>query len=720
MCCLASPAVALFASAQTPPPAEAAVRIVDTSAATLRLSRLSGDLVGLRWKDPSLELILEPRLGENFRILIPRPGYQADYFYSRDQKVSRIESEPDGVLCVYNSLRNSREALPIQVRYHIRVQGGQVLFSIQVDNPTNRKLAEVMYGIVGGQKGIGSRLDTESLVPGANSNAGAKLFTRFGGGGYGGGNLGIRYDAAAFTYPGRMSMGWMDVWNPKLNEGYYYADQDPDTRLSMMEVELRPFSKSASVEDVWPSDAEAQGEPVGLTMGWVDMPYAGKGTFSAGPVALQVHTGDWHTASNLYRSWFDQHFDVKRAPDWLRKENAWQSVILANSEDVVVHRFDELPKLAADAKKYGITTFEILGWDIGGIDRGYPQYTPDPRLGTPAEFKKALADLRAIGVHPLIFSNVQVADTATPIFRDSLKKYTADGLWAPDWRMNGWGEGTISARAGFTNSNMTTVSPSHPAFREYLMKQYLQLVRDGAEGFQFDKGGGVVNMDFNPTLTVSPDKSLVAGVLQTYREVLLKGKAIDPNLAIAAEMLYDRAFPYIDVSYMRMGGIDMNPALRYTFPEWTGTIFGESPGDFGPMNNGMRYGLVWDLAPRHYNDSVDEKLTQPLAKYVSELMAIRKRYEGLLFLGRFNDTLGATVTGGQWIRYSVFTSSTPNDGKRACVVVNFGDTPEDAELRLDGEVGEVTIARPGKAEEKATLPLKVIIPPHRLVVVVKQ
>ncbi|HEV2576338.1 MAG TPA: DUF6259 domain-containing protein [Acidobacteriaceae bacterium] len=701
----------------------AQVRTVETPAVTIRLAERTCDLVGLKWKSPELEVIGEPRLGENFRILVPQEHYQANYFYSREQQVSHIETTNDGAVCTYDELKNSRETLPIGVTYRIQVVGGQVQFSIEVRNPTERKLAEVMYGIVGGQKGIGSRLDTESLVPGANGNAGAKLFTRFGGGGYGGGNLGIRYDAGAFTYPGRMSMGWMDVWNPKLGVGYYYANQDPDTRLSLMEVELRPFSKSASVEDVWPSEEEAQGEPRGLTIGWVDMPYAGKGTFKAGPVALEAHTGDWHTASGLYRAWFDQHFTVKRAdrnPDWLRKENAWQSVILSNSEDVVVHRFDELPKMAADAKKYGITTFEILGWDIGGIDRGYPQYTPDPRMGSPEEFYKALREMRAMGVHPLIFSNIQVADTATPIFRDRLKQYAVDGRWAPDWRMNGWGEGTISARAGFTNSNMTTLSPSHPEFREYLMNQYLQLVREGAEGFQFDKGGGIVNMDFNPTVPASPDKSLVDGVLGTYAEVLRKGREIDPNLAIASEMLYDRAFPYLDVSYMRMGGIDMDPALRYTFPEWTGTIFGESPGDFGPMNNGMRYGLVWDLAPRHYNDSVDEKLTQPLAKYVSELIDIRKRYEELLFFGRFNDTMGATVTGGTWIRYSTFTTFTPNDGKRACVVVNFGDTPEQAAVALDGESGEVTIARPGEAETTAQLPVKLEIPPHRLVVVVKQ
>jgi hypothetical protein len=703
------------------PAAWAQVRTVELPAATLRLSEQTGDLVGLHWKNPDLELIAEPRLGENFRILVPQDGYQGNYFLSHEQKVSKIETAPDGVVCTYDSLHNDRETLPIKVRYRIQLAGEQVLFSIEVDNPTDRKLAEVMYGIIGGQKGITNRLDTESMIPGANTNVGAGLFSRFHGGGYGGGNLGIRYDAAALSYPGNIAMGWMDVYNRKAGIGYYYADQDPETRLTLLELEMRPFGKSAVLGDTWPTPEEASGEPIGITMGWVDMPYLSRGTFKGGPAALQVHTGDWHTASGIYRSWFDQYFKIQRPKSWLRQENAWQSIILSNSEDVVVHRFSELPKLAADAKKYGITTFEILGWDMGGIDRGYPQYQPNPRLGTPEEFKQALAEMHAMGVHPLIFSNIQFADTATPIYKSLLHQYTVDGLWAPDLHLSGWGEGTIGARAGFTRSNMTLVSPSHPEFREFLMNQYLQLLRDGADGFQFDKALSVNALDFNSSLPVSPDKSLVNGMLATYDELIHKGRAINPNFAIASENWYDRALPYVDVSYMRMGTIDMgSTVLRYTFPEWTSTIFGESPGDIGPMNNGMRYGLVWDLAPRHYNDSVDEPLTRPLARYVSELIRIRKQYEDLLFYGRFNDTMGATVHGGADLRYSVFRPFDAGSKSRACVVVNFGDSPETAEVKLDDESGEVTVATPFHPDQKTTLPAQITIPAHQLAVVVKQ
>jgi hypothetical protein len=133
-----------------------------------------------------------------------------------------------------------------------------------------------------------------------------------------------------------------------------------------------------------------------------------------------------------------------------------------------------------------------------------------------------------------------------------------------------------------------------------------------------------------------------------------------------------------------------------------------------------RYGLVWDLAPRHYNDSADEPLTRPLAHCVSELIRIRKEFEDLLLFGRFNDTIGATVQGGPDIRYSVFNSMDPSKKDIGSVVVNFGDTPESAALSIDGASGEVTIATPDQPDRQASLPLRVSIPAHRLVVVIKR
>ena len=299
------------------------VRIVDTPNAILRLNAETCDMVGLEWKTPELPIIAESRLGEDFRLLLPKPGYEAAYFNSREQKVSRIETTPDGVICTYDSLRREGEQVPVKVRYEIRTVDSQIQFSIQVDNPTDRPLAEVFYGILGGLKGIGDRLETQSLVPAGMANLAPTLFSNFEAGGYGGGNLGIRYDAAGYTYPGAMQMGWMDVYNLKAGLGYYYANQDAETRLSALYFEMRPFTKSAVVGDNWPGAEDVpQGEPIGLTMGWLNMPYLHNGVFRAGPVALEVHQGDWHAASHIYRQWFDKHFTVQRQPDWLRQEMA--------------------------------------------------------------------------------------------------------------------------------------------------------------------------------------------------------------------------------------------------------------------------------------------------------------------------------------------------------------------------------------------------------------
>lgn len=683
---------------------------------TLNLDPITGDLVGIRWKSPQLDVIREPRLGENFRILLPHPDYEANYFLSRRQKVVRIEESAAGVTCVYNSLSNSRETIPVEVRYHIRQVDDRLEFSIEIQNLSGRCLAEVYFGIVGGQKGLINRQDTESLVPGLNSNLAPGIFTNFRAGGYGGGNLGIRYDAAGFLYPGTMQMGWIHFDNRKAGVGLYYANHDPVNRLTCLYFEMRPFVKTAVIGDNWPGPGDVPpGQPIGLTMGWLKFPYTTHGSFDSGPVALQVHRGDWHDGSALYRRWFDLHFQVRRTPSWLRREMAWQSVIISNCEDVIVWKFKDLPKLAAAAKKYDVTTFEILGWNVGGIDRGYPQYRPDPRLGTPDEFREALAAVKKVGVHPLLFSNIQFSDTAIPLFREKLYRDAVDGRWAPDWQMFGWGEGTISARIGLTRHNMTIVSPSHPDFRKLLIDQYVQLVKDGGEGFQLDKTGVLSRLDFNTNLPVPPDRSLPEGVLATFKETLDRCREVNPDFALAAEIFWDRAFPLVDVSYVRMGQIDMgSTALRYTFPEWTSTICAERPGDFNVMNNGMRYGLVWAVQPRHYNASMDERLTRPLSRYVRELIRIRAKHKQVLFFGRFRDTAGAEVKAGKNVRHSVFEGM--NGSGKACVVVNFGNQNTTAEVSWPGG-GEVEILQPFQPDRAAHLPVTLRLPPRTCAVV---
>ncbi|HEV8506289.1 MAG TPA: DUF6259 domain-containing protein [Chitinophagaceae bacterium] len=691
---------------------------VITDVCTIRLDKINGNVVGLHWKNPDEEIIKESRLGENFRILLPLPGYEANYFLSSDQKV-HFERIENGIVCHYSQLVNDRQTLSVKVDYKIESKEGQLLFSIAVNNNTDQPLAEVYYGIIGGQKGLRNRTDNRTLVPGGTLNNDPEMFTRFSGGGYGGGNLGITYSASGISYPSwDMSMSWIEDYNTSENIGMYYAQHDTVIRKAIFYYELRPSEKGNVIGDNWPTEKDVPGgTPIGLTMGWVNTPYTKRGIFSSAPVVLQVHNGDWHEGSRIYRKWFDKYYKVKREPTWLRNEMAWQSIILMNSEDAINYKFSDLPKLAADAKKYGVTTFEILGWDKGGIDRGYPEYEPDKRLGTKEDFSKALSAIKELGVHPLIFANIQWMDTDIPLYYNKLKKYEAKGRWADDLMLAGWGEGTISSRIGITRHNMTKITPSHPEVNKLLMNYFLDVVKSGADGFQFDKTTSI-DVDFNPLLTLGPDRAMPQAVFDMLGQVLGKGKEINPQLAIASELIWDRAFQYVDVSYLRMNDIDMHPVLKYTFPEWTSTIFAESPFDFNIMNNGMRYGFVWALAPRHYSSSLDEVLTQSLSNYVKELIRIRKKYADILFTGRFDDTIGAMVQCGVNSRFSVFEAM--NDTTRkAVVVVNFGNNEDEMEVSIENSKSrKAELCIPFQTDMLVQLPAKIKVPPKTCAVLV--
>ncbi len=692
---------------------------VTTDVCVLHLEKTNGNLVGLHWKNPDEEIIKESRLGENFRILLPLPEYEANYFLSTNQR-ARFEKIENGIICHYDKLINERQTLNVKVDYTIESKNGQLLFSIIVNNTTAQPLAEVYYGIIGGQKGLRDRSDTRTLVPGGTVNNDGAMFTRFTGGGYGGGNLGINYSAAAITYPSwSMSMSWMEVFNTKEDIGMYYAQQDTVIRKAALYYELRPSEKGNVIGDNWPTERDVpEGTPIGLTMGWMNMPYTKKGIFSSAPVVLELHRGDWHEGSHIYRKWFDKYYKVSRQPTWLRNEMAWQSIIMSNSEDAINYMFNDLPRLAADAKKYGVTTFEILGWDKGGIDRGYPEYEPDKRLGTKEDFKNALSSIKTLGVHPLIFANIQWVDTDIPLYYNKLREYETKGRWGDDLMLSGWGEGTISARIGITRHNMTQMTPSHPEVNKLLMNYYLDLVRSGADGFQFDKTTSI-DFDFNPLLKLSPDRAMPQAVFDMLGQVLKEGRKIDPQLALASELIWDRAFQYSDVSYLRMNDIDMHPVLKYTFPEWTSTIFAESPFDFNIMNNGMRYGFVWAMAPRHYSASLDEGVTQPLSRYVAELIRIRKKYADILFTGRFMDTIGATVNCGVNSRYSVFEPM--NDTrKKAVVVVNFDNAEDEMEVNINNaKNGKAALCVPFHDDRIVQLPAKIKVPARTCAVLVQ-
>jgi hypothetical protein len=77
------------------------------------------------------------------------------------------------------------------------------------------------------------------------------------------------------------------------------------------------------------------------------------------------------------------------------------------------------------------------------------------------------------------------------------------------------------------------------------------------------------------------------------------------------------------------------------------------------------------------------------------------------------------VTAKPNLRHSVFRARRPGDPGQACVLVNFGTTPLDAEIDWGAKSGWVEICQPFEADRVARLPVTVRLPPESCAVVVE-
>jgi len=381
---------------------------------------------------------------------------------------------------------------------------------------------------------------------------------------------------------------------------------------------------------------------VGLVFSHVRYPYIKGGeTFDSGEFVLRLHKGDWHDGSQFYRKWFLERFPLEKSPSWLRRQSAWFTSIIYQPEDKVIDDYETYDQWCAEAQEYGIGCYELIGWDKGGLERDYPEYVPEQKLGGREGFKKLLDSIEARNAKCLVFVNYNVMDCNTDWYKRELRPLTHQDTFGntPNWMA--WGESTLTARLGLSVRRHVLASVT-PEFEKVIEDKYLPLVRDGADGFQIDKVVAGSALDFNPLNTAKPDVALCQGLVDGIARVLEKCRAINPEFRLASESSHDRLLPYVDVFYRNSGGFDIAP-LRYVFPEWTSCQHIAAPYDFNGVNGAVATGSVICVEPDSYQASLGNPMYRKLGEYIREVERIRRELADTVFLGKYYDTVGASV-----------------------------------------------------------------------------
>ncbi len=318
---------------------------------------------------------------------------------------------------------------------------------------------------------------------------------------------------------------------------------------------------------------------------------------------VKLYEGSWHDAAKYYRSWYDENFQVAKGPDWVISDTGWLLAILKQQNGNVMWPYRDIDKLCDLAEKFNLTTIGLFGWAIGGHDRLYPNYLPDPLMGGEKELKEAIKRAHARGIKIVIYANGKLIDTSTDYYKYRGIETIAFGADKKP-RMSFYVKHNNLSPVIFT-----LACAGSELWRETMHDLALQAHSLGADGILYDQIGV-----YSPELCYStyhdhePGQSDSPFRLQMMREIREDLKERNPDFIVMTEASNNSVLREID--YTHGVGAGYAPSYnafpdmyRYTFPELMATQRNPNPLiTITDANFSLLYGLKHEVETRYTAD----------------------------------------------------------------------------------------------------------------------
>jgi len=500
--------------------------------------------------------------------------------------------------------------------------------------------------------------------------------------------------ANALKYPGKFgTMQWCTLTDG--TDGFYLGSEDPTCGAKDFRVTYDSKAKTARLGFELPMFV-----PEGVS-------------YEIPPLVFANYRGGWKDAARRYRAWWDTCRKVVRRPDAIRDMVGCVMVILKQQNGEFVWPYTDFASLGDAAIAHGLYNIEMHGWGIGGHDRLYPEYDPDPGMGGREALQKGVADLRRRGLHVTVYSNGQLQQHGgTRWFAergDSCAIRLRDGSPLQEY----WVKYNHVKGVHFD-----VACPACPLWRE----QMLKICRDGAtlgfDGFFYDqigkqwpwpcfdarhghRPGQYVWQEDRRTLfehvlsEMQKEKSDFVLWSEAFNDTLLTSVAAYQGLD------YVRANWCVENRFVPNIGCEMYPELTaYTFPELVTTdrVFDpfctrarangcavtnlridfevRYPGDRLYVENGTppdpcEYARVVSR-PSGVEHMAKDGMWRVERDYLKCVNDFRLRHRDMLLRGTFRADEGFAVAGGDAI---VANRWTAEGGEEGILVWNAGDAP---------------------------------------------
>lgn len=373
-----------------------------------------------------------------------------------------------------------------------------------------------------------------------------------------------------------------------------------------------------------------------LAMSVIHYPFLGSGEWRSPECGFAMLHGGWHAAADLYSLHMHDQFGAPDSPRWMREEfHGWAQVGMSFVGGRVEHRFSDLPAIYERVRETGLNTMHVFGWSGSGHDTDYPDFSPNPDLGTADDLRAAMDEIRSMGGHAILYTNGRLLDPASSFWREEGGDSTA--CLRED--------GTPYTENYGTGIDFRVACPTCESYRRKLASEVERIARDyHAHAIQIDQiscNTGFLCFDrSHPHPT--PATNFLPGVVKELQLVRETHKAIDPDFFVWCEGCHERFGQFYDVNqghgeeFTWQIGESTPEQFSYNYPDRIVTGICDT---IQKLCHTHAQGKPFDFHLKALGNP-------DFAALVKELVAVRKAYPEFFLHGTFRDCVGLDVGAG--------------------------------------------------------------------------
>lgn len=692
----------------------------------------TGVLTRLEHEGLGLNLVAEPRLAENWRLQVPLPSRRGHFILGTQQALRAVTWDGTEAVLRWSDLTSPDGQFDIEVLLRLRFRTDELECDVTVHNHSPYVVEAVYAPCLGGVRRTADAADWQLFGARVISGAWSYPFFQEVVSSYHGPPVSnvLHPYPGGWTNPSSLGMPWVALLNDRSRRGVYIGNHNPEITFSTfwaefnMPLAIRTANQAAFgsfVTQTWPAPEAMADQPYGATLGWVMFPFLPAGDQWHGPpIVVKFLEGTWWQAADRFRAWIDSRQPQRdHSWSWLYQADAWLSLVMLENDGTLRYHARDLARVAAEAASAGVGVLLLVGWSMGGLDGGYPDYRVDPRVGGEAEFAQAVAACQAGGVRVMLMANVAQVHVETPWFKAEGHRYIVRNAFGDYYGAGGvwYGFATLMDQLGSTVPQMMTANPAHPAFQAHMVRSLEAMQALGIDGILLDKvnTGDPYCLDFNPELPGTPASRFHAALERTVRAGVEATQQKSPDFRYAIETGWDRILPYGDAAYTRYFEQDHAPLVEYLFPEVRQTNCVVSDADLALVNNCLRHGHIICFEALYYHGVLSD--VPRLTRYVREVLRVRRELRHLLWDGRIIPADFAEVRGQVWT--GAFATSQRALREVALVLNHFERTPQPVEIAFrDGPWTQARLFRPFREPEEVGLPVSTSLAPDEFLVIV--